>query len=219
MPERGTAVLARCSAVRRRGKAAPANPPWGGVAVSKVGEEVCGDAWCSIDRPGSRILVVADGLGHGPVAAEASHEALRIFKKRAGDAPGVILEAMHGGLKRTRGAAVSVARIDMDREVVVFAGVGNVGGALLSGDQLRKMVSHNGTVGHMARRFQEFEYPYDGASLVVLTSDGIASGWTLDGYTGVTRLHPSLVAALIYRDFARGRDDATVLVGTSEGSS
>lgn len=216
-PGRGTAVLARCSARRRRGAASSAVPAWGGIAVSKAGEEVCGDAWCVGDGAGARTLMVADGLGHGPDAAVASHEALRIFRKRAGEAPAAMLEAMHAGLRGTRGAAVSVARIDPDRKVVVFAGVGNVGGALVSGDQMRRMVSHNGTVGHVARRFQEFEYPYGDGSLVVLTSDGIASGWTLDRYAGVTQVHPSLIAALIYRDFARGRDDATVLVGKPAG--
>ena len=48
--------------------------------------------------------------------------------------------------------------------------------------------------------------------LFVLCSDGIATGFSLDGYPGLVGAHPTLVAGVIFRDFARARDDATVLV-------
>ena len=50
------------------------------------------------------------------------------------------------------------------------------------------------------------------SGLVILYSDGLASSWTLDRYTNLAKLHPSLIAAILYRDFTRHRDDATVLV-------
>jgi serine/threonine protein phosphatase PrpC len=68
------------------------------------------------------------------------------------------------------------------------------------------------TEGGSARRIQEFEYPLRPDDLFVLCSDGIATGWTLDGHPGLASAHPTLVAGVIYRDFARARDDATVLV-------
>jgi hypothetical protein len=43
-------------------------------------------------------------------------------------------------------------------------------------------------------------------------TDGLGTRWDLDRYPGITRRHPSLLAAVLYRDFARQRDDATVLV-------
>ena len=45
---------------------------------------VCGDAWtCRATRDGVAILVV-DGLGHGPSAAEAAREARRLFQEDRG---------------------------------------------------------------------------------------------------------------------------------------
>ena len=73
------------------------------------------------------------------------------------------------------------------------------------------MVSHNGTAGHNARKVQAFDYPYR-HGLVVMASDGIVTGWSLARYPGIATMHPTLIAAVIYRDFARRRDDATVLV-------
>ena len=47
---------------------------------------------------------------------------------------------------------------------------------------------------------------------LVMHSDGIIPRWRVDDYESGAMLHPALVAGLIYRDFARDRDDATVLV-------
>ena len=44
-------------------------------------------------------------------------------------------------------------------------------------------------------------------------SDGLATRWSLDAYPGLQRRHPGLVAGVLYRDYSRGRDDVTVLVG------
>ena len=43
-------------------------------------------------------------------------------------------------------------------------------------------------------------------------SDGLQTSWDLDRYPGIHRRDPALIAALLYRDFERGRDDVTVVV-------
>jgi hypothetical protein len=45
-----------------------------------------------------------------------------------------------------------------------------------------------------------------------MASDGIGSRWDLAGYPGLAQRSPTLVAAVLYRDFQRGNDDATVVV-------
>ena len=213
-PGKGTAILARIQA--REGAetsaSAPASPRFGAVAVPLRGEPVCGDAFCVRLRRQGWTVLLADGLGHGVHAAEASDQAVRLFRNHEDKSPGEILGAVHAGLRHTRGGAVSVARYDPARGVVTFAGIGNVAGAVVTGRETKRMVSLAGTAGHVARRLQEFEYPFGPDALLVMHSDGITTGWSLDGYPGVTHAHPGLVAAILYRDFARGRDDATVVV-------
>jgi hypothetical protein len=58
----------------------------------------------------------------------------------------------------------------------------------------------------------EFTYPWTSTSLVVLSSDGLVSHWSLDAYPGIASRDASLIAAVLYRDFTRERDDATVVV-------
>jgi len=210
-PGHGTALLARIWQTRR---SMPRRSPLavGGVSVATTGETVCGDGWAVTPDASGASILVTDGLGHGPDAAEASREAVRIFRMRAAEGPVAVLRFAHDALRSTRGAAVAVADIDCESGVVTFAGVGNVAGTILADTGRRNMVSHNGTLGHAARTFAEFTYPWASTALVVLNSDGLVSHWSLDAYPGITSRDASLIAAVLYRDFTRGRDDTTVVV-------
>jgi serine phosphatase RsbU (regulator of sigma subunit) len=156
-------------------------------------------------------VTVVDGLGHGWQAAEAAHEALRIFRKGTHLRPGILLESAHQALRSTRGAAMAIAEIDRDQGIVRYAGVGNISGAVIAGGTRSNMVSHNGIVGHQARKFQEFLYKWPPGALLVMHSDGLGTQWKLDEYAGLAQRDPSVISAVLYRDFTRGRDDVTVL--------
>jgi hypothetical protein len=122
------------------------------------------------------------------------------------------MTAAHGALRATRGAAVAVAEIDRTKLQVQFCGVGNISGIVLTATGSRNMVSHNGIVGHEARKIQEFTYPWTPEALLLMHSDGLISHWSLAAYPGLRARHPSLIAGVLYRDFNRGRDDVTVVV-------
>lgn len=187
------------------------------VHVPKPGEDVCGDGWDWSEDAHGRTLFVVDGLGHGTEAALAANAALAVFRRYRGASPTEIVEAVHQGIRHTRGGAVSAARIDWASATATFAGLGNVAGALvLPSGQTRRMVAMNGTAGHNARKVQSFEYPCPPNALMVMHSDGIGTGWSGERYAPVLWKHPMLLAGMLYRDFSRGRDDATVVVtGTS----
>lgn len=183
----------------------------GSVCTAIAGESVCGDGWAVVERARGCVAIVVDGVGHGPGAAEASTRALATLDGRRGRTPTELVDDVHHALRGTRGAAMSIAEVDLDRGVVRFAGIGNVAGVLV-GTAQRNMVSHHGTLGHQLRTAHEFSYPWQTGDLLVLASDGLQTRWSLDRYPGVTSRHPSIVAALLHRDFRRERDDATVVV-------
>jgi anti-sigma regulatory factor (Ser/Thr protein kinase) len=185
---------------------------FGAVRVPYPGETVCGDNW-GVRRLGARtVMLVADGLGHGLLAAEASSLAVQIFHNAPTDLLAVpLLERVHQALPATRGAAVAVASID--DHSVQYAGLGNISGLLLGAPRPQLMVSHNGTAGLAAHRLQEFRYSLPAETTIVMHSDGIATSWSVDAYPGLLRRHPSVIAGILYRDASRGRDDACVVVG------
>jgi len=209
-PGLGTAVLSRLMQGQPNGEPI-AVPRTGAVSVPKPGEQVCGDSWSVSCGPEGPTLLLVDGLGHGPDAAEAAVEAVRLFHRFGAHRLPALLDYIHGGLRATRGAAVSLARLEESSRNILFSGIGNVAGVLLANGDLRWMVSMPGTAGHNARKIQSFDYPFP-SGLVILHSDGLVSNWTLEKYPDLAARHPSLIAAVLYRDLTRGRDDATVLV-------
>lgn len=211
-PGGGTVVVARVY-VEPPGAADPLPLDVGAVCVSKPGEDICGDGWSWRQRPERLSILVADGLGHGLGAHEAARRAVAEFAEDPESAPRDMMERVHAALRPTRGAAVAMLALDLGRGVARFAGVGNIAGAVLRADGTRQnFVSQNGTAGHTAPRIQEFTYPVPARSVLVLHSDGLASHWNLASYPGLLTRHPSLIAATLYRDFARQRDDVTVVV-------
>jgi hypothetical protein len=105
-----------------------------------------------------------------------------------------------------------MARFDRAAGRVIFGGIGNVAGALSFDGGLKRMVSMPGTAGYNARKIQSFDYPFH-SGLLILASDGLSANLTLARYPKLEASHPTLIAAILYRDFGRNRDDATVLVG------
>ncbi len=207
-PGAGTAVLARVG-----DKASADTPASAVLCVPKPGEEVCGDAGCIVTRPdGSVAMLLADGLGHGPQAAAASQEAVRLFQNTMIAAPADMLAILHAGLRATRGAAIATALIDPARRQVTYGGIGNIAGFITDSGGVRRMVSHSGTAGHTAGKMHAFHYPMHHRPVVVMFSDGLATSWSPDGHAGLFAMDPTLIAAVLYRDHVRGRDDASVIV-------
>ncbi len=184
----------------------------GAVSLAVTGETACGDAWSATHTSLRSIYMVADGLGHGPTASDAAKEAIRVFEEFSQFPPSRILAEAHGALAKTRGAAVSIAEIDHDKGLLTYAGVGNVAGVILHNGKTRSMVSMNGTLGHTIGRIQEFTYPWEKQSSLIMHSDGLGSRWNMDQYPGLSARHPALMAGVLYRDFCRKRDDVTILV-------
>jgi len=210
-PGRGTVVFA---AVDRNGVAAPESAAGclAGLVLAKPGEVASGDAWSAHADLSGVTLFVVDGLGHGTEAASAAHAAVDQFQQSHLEPPAEILAAVHRAMRHTRGGAVAVARVDWESSTVTYAGLGNIAGTVISATgQERRMVSHAGIAGHNARKIQSFEYPCTAGALI-MHSDGLATRWTLEDYPGLLNSHPMLIAGVLFRDFRRGGDDATVVV-------
>jgi anti-sigma regulatory factor (Ser/Thr protein kinase) len=209
-PGTGTAVVAR---VFNGSAASPHERPVGIVRQAKAGEPVCGDNWIARWFADGWVCAVADGLGHGVIASDAASAIIKAVRAAPVHfSPTEIVEAAHRAAKPTRGAAFGVAVLDGAAGVIRYAGIGNIAAVVLHGNERRHLVSQNGIVGHEYRKVSEFAQPWQAQSVLVLHSDGIGTHWDLARYPGLIARDPSLIAGVLYRDFTRGRDDATVVV-------
>ncbi|MEW5802813.1 MAG: ATP-binding SpoIIE family protein phosphatase [bacterium] len=211
---RGTALVAHIWAkAQPEGQQRPAcNAEYGAVCLPRPGETISGDGWADACGPGWTLVLLADGLGHGPLAAEASMAAIKIFRENTRLDPARIVERIHAALRSTRGAALAVARVDLARRQVIYCGIGNVSGIIVSREGSTGMASFNGTAGGEVSKIIEVNYPWPEDAILVMHSDGLSSHWKLNRYPGLKRKHPALIAGVLYRDYSRENDDVTVLV-------
>jgi anti-sigma regulatory factor (Ser/Thr protein kinase) len=214
VPGQGTVVLARVLADQRQAPAPAALLDVGVVCLPVEGETACGDGWHVHQDATRAVVLLVDGLGHGPNAAQAADVAIESFRAVVDRAPAEIVASMDAALRATRGAALAVAEITRTAtgDRVRFCAVGNTVSAIVGRDKSRSLASMNGTAGLQTGRLQEFTQDWIGDAMLVMHTDGITSRWRLDSYPTILAHDPGIVAAVLQRDATRPRDDATVLV-------
>jgi len=210
-PGRGTLVLSRVNARHRSGQ--PPAYEWAAISTPAPGETICGDVWRAAEENGGLAVMIADGLGHGPSAAEASNRAATLFDESSaeGPSPSAFCTRAHPLLMGSRGAALAIANVSASGRVK-YAGVGNIAGALVGEMRIQGLASQNGTIGVVTRAAREVEYDWPDRGVLIMHSDGLSNRWSLDAHQGLASRHPAVIAGVLYRDCLRGRDDATIVV-------
>jgi anti-sigma regulatory factor (Ser/Thr protein kinase) len=179
------------------------------------GERVSGDD-AAVVREGDRLLVgVADGLGHGPLAREASMEAARVLRTAPSGAPDSVLAACHKALGKTRGAVMAVCAIDEGTRGLTIASVGNVSVHVYGFGPAKRFDGSSfvlGDHGRAPRRIVTEERRLERAELLVSFTDGVSSRASLEGDRDLLRQHPIQIAQHVLERFGGSHDDALVLV-------
>jgi anti-sigma regulatory factor (Ser/Thr protein kinase) len=213
----GTIVMSRLRSIDRN---AEAEAEFSVISLPAPGETECGDGW-QVRLVGNKLAaIVVDGLGHGPLAAEAAAKALTVFDEGRFDTPVTYLESAQSAMTSTRGAALALAQADLNRRSLHYAAVGNIAGSLFGSGMGKRqsLYSHNGIVGGAIRKLQQFDYQWRDDDLLIMHSDGLTDRWNLNNYPGLARADTGVIAAVLYRDAKRGQDDATILVARLKAS-
>ena len=227
LPGRGTVLVARFWAPRpgADGKPPPGEPAVAGVTRPISGETVCGDVWTArLDEADPAaphgphaadpaiLLMLCDGLGHGPLAAAASAKARAAFHRSRAGQPQEILREMHAALAGSRGGAAAVARIEPATKTILYCGVGNISGFVVTPEARSALLSAPGIVGHLLPRLRVFEQPLPEGSALIMHSDGLTERWSPKTLPGLLRHGPAVIAGQLLREAGVRRDDASVVV-------
>jgi negative regulator of sigma-B (phosphoserine phosphatase) len=179
------------------------------------GETVCGDQ-VTIIRDNSFILcAVVDGLGHGPGAERAARTACDAVNQAATSsgiagirALDALMIDLNRALRTTRGAAVTLLRLNTITLVMEHAGIGNVMIASTHMD-LIKAVPTAGVVGSGLRKVPVQQSALKPGIRLVVYTDGISRRFDLSSYRD---LHIQGVADALLAQWSRPTDDASCLV-------
>jgi anti-sigma regulatory factor (Ser/Thr protein kinase) len=174
------------------------------------GETECGDVFAAQESDGTLTGVLCDGLGHGPLAAIAAHEAVHaVLDGPVGD-PATAVARAHSRMSHTRGGALAVVQVT--GRLVRFCGLGNIAAVILADGARKSMLSVPGIAGHQARAIRQFDYEAPPGAVIILHSDGLSSRWGPEALPGLTARDPLVAAAALLAEAGTRRDDASVLV-------
>jgi serine/threonine protein phosphatase PrpC len=182
---------------------------------AKAGYEVSGDAYFIKEYPDGMLVGLVDGLGSGPLAAEAAQAAVEWISDHHQSSLTKIITGCHDVMRNTRGAVMALVRINTETEELSFVGVGNIGFRAWSAESVQP-ISLAGIVGSRLPTLREFSFTYTPGDLIVMHTDGISRRFVLDGI--VERMSPAppqRLAEAIADDYAKRNDDVTLVVISS----
>jgi hypothetical protein len=178
----------------------------------RPGEAISGDAWAVDWHGGVCRIAVVDGLGHGPEAAAAAQAALKALQAQPDLDPAEALRLCHRALAGTRGAAISVAAIDLVAARLTYAGVGNIEAHLRQRGQRQRPIAYRGIVGYALPTIRPAEFTLEADWLLVMHTDGVSARLDLDCLVEFTDRQPQALADAALRRVRQQTDDATVVV-------
>jgi phosphoserine phosphatase RsbX len=177
------------------------------------GEEESGDLHLIAPHDGGVLVAAIDGLGHGSEAAVAARMARSTLERDPGAELSDLFVSAHSALARSRGVVMSLASF-APRGSLTWLGVGNVEGTLVRGDvrpvrRADSILLLGGVVGFQLPPLRPSTTFVETGDLLILTTDGIAAGYVpeLEPAAG-----PQALADRILAEYARGGDDALVVV-------
>jgi negative regulator of sigma-B (phosphoserine phosphatase) len=185
---------------------------WGSAGFAL--EHESGDVHVVAGFPNGALVAVIDGLGHGSEAAAAAKAAALVLEAHACEPVAELVQRCHEALHNTRGAVMSLASFDARQSSMTWTGVGNVEAILLRADRAanpaREAISQRGgVVGYQVPKLRACCLSVSRGDTLVMASDGIRSG-----FNAGLRLQasPQEMADAILAEYARGSDDALVVV-------
>lgn len=184
-----------------------------GIATRSLVGTFNGDAYLIKTWDSHVLIALIDGLGHGEEAAAASSVARNFVDERFTLDIKEIISGLHERLRRTRGAAVGLLRIDQAEKKFAFCGVGNIEVRVLSEPSMHPL-SVEGVVGMNRIRIKKFEYSYNSLKAIILYSDGISSNFDFPG--SISLVDPQKTADSILSQWRSEWDDATIIVATEK---
>jgi serine/threonine protein phosphatase PrpC len=181
----------------------------------------CGDLEAVVVGNRASVFAVADGLGHGSEAAAAAKAAAAVIQQGADTDITQLMTDCHQALRRTRGAALSIAVFSWSNSSMIWLGVGNVGAILARGDTSARPARHalllrGGVVGYRMPSLRPEVLPVYPGDTLIMATDGIASAYENEP---TDARDPKQLARDILERHGKESDDALVLVARYLGAT
>ena len=191
---------------------------WGVAGLPLSSESDSGDL-CAVWSPAvGALIAVVDGSGHGAEAAAAAQLARGVIDHHPRESPVALMLRCHERLRGTRGAAMTLASLNLLDRTMTWLGIGNVEAVLchtplMAAEETpptERVLLRPGVIGYrLPPRLQAEVLPLKHLDTLIMATDGVrpefAEECALSG-------EPKVVAARLLANYGSQRDDALVVV-------
>ncbi|HHI30671.1 MAG TPA: hypothetical protein ENL17_03040 [Candidatus Methanoperedenaceae archaeon] len=193
----------------------------GAISRAKKGFTANGDAYLVEEIDQGILIGLIDGIGHGDHAERAATICVKTIRDYIRSREDFTLTglfyACDDALRATDGVVMAVVIIKIDEGRIHFAGVGNITTRII-GSENSYPISTGGIIGYNMQRVIEHTYPYTSGDLILMHSDGIRSGINRELLLRLCSQDEERIADALFREYARGTDDATIVVARERRS-
>lgn len=184
-----------------------------GYQTAKSGKAFCGDSYFFTLTDEYFVCVLADGLGSGEFAYEASAAVIEVVQRNHHESVDTLMKMCNDSLLQKRGAAVTVFKIYFQTKEFVYSCVGNIRFFMYS--PKGKLTYPLPVTGYLSGRPQVFHtqrFSYEPYSKFILYSDG----YEFQGVKSLLKgLFPvRMIADEIIHHHPKSDDDATFIIGS-----
>jgi len=192
---------------------------WGIASLPMTPDDLSGDlctVWCS---PDGALIAVVDGSGHGAEAAAAAQMTAAVIEPHLQESPVALILRCHEQLRGTRGAAMTLASLNLLDRTMTWLGIGNVEAVLCrSSDPDRqeseRVLLRAGVLGYrLPPRLKAEVIPLKHCDTLIVATDGVRPEFADDSAIGGD---PKQVAARLLAQHNAQRDDALVFAARYE---
>ncbi len=173
----------------------------------KEGQTHSGDGVIVFEEENYVRIITVDSLGHGERAQKVVDTVRSLDDDLRHKRQPNLMRYLHGKLRNSRGAAISIA--DIYKVKLDWCAVGNV--EIKADDSSVNPINDPGIVGYKIRKLQQRTFEVGSGTLMIIHSDGISSRFTFEEDVPVHR-DVEYLARFIMNNYRKPKDDATVVV-------
>lgn len=175
------------------------------------GERENGDAYYLQDLHDGLFIAVADGLGHGPPAAEASKKAMDYIRNSGSLPMDRLISELHKELRKTRGIALTLIKISLMEGILYHAGIGNVE-ARVYPQAKYGLIPKPGILGSgIASKPKVTSLPWPRGGTLFVFTDGLSAHWNWQELPALNSSSLVQLSKSLFDKYSRPHDDATLV--------
>jgi negative regulator of sigma-B (phosphoserine phosphatase) len=180
---------------------------------SKVEGECNGDSFYTKETEDYFVCLVADGLGSGQAAHDASIKAVKVVEDHHDQDVETLIQLCNDALANTRGAVLTLFKVHFKNQILEYCGIGNI--RLIIGLPTGKLIHaipKSGFLSGKPTKFDVRHIEYQEGSMFIAYSDGVELS-SPDKRNVMRARSPKIASSYLKQKCLDTVDDMTCVIG------